>query len=114
MVILVPNFHKGLSNCNFTSLEKRRSDGAESSKLKRNKKATVPKPTGTQAAASSSVNSNQVGEKIWQREKDRQALAMNKLKAIETLKRSRGRGKRLPRPTPLPEARLSDSDSSSS
>ena len=102
-----------LSTVHFS--EKRRHEGSGSSAaLKKNKKERQLKTNEDPSPGSSNGNNSLGDEKILQREKDRQILAMNKLKAIETLKRSRGRGKRLPQRAPLPQARLSDSDSSSS
>ena len=72
--------------------------------------AKTPRKTIDQTEPSTSANA-EAPEIIWQKEKDRQQLGLNKLKAIEILKKSRGRGKCPVKRFIQPKVQLSESDS---
>jgi len=110
--------HKADFGVDLESNESQPNSTAESDSGKKRRKpitsskssAKTPRKTIDQTEPSTSANA-EAPEIIWQKEKDRQQLGLNKLKAIEILKKSRGRGKCPVKRFIQPKVQLSESDS---
>lgn len=110
--------HKADFGVDLESNESQSNSTAESDSGKKRRKpitsskssAKTPRKTIDQTEPSTSANA-EAPEIIWQKEKDRQQLGLNKLKAIEILKKSRGRGKCPVKRFIQPKVQLSESDS---
>jgi len=110
--------HKADFGVDLESNESQSNSTAESDSGKKRRKpitsskssAKTPRKTIDQTEPSTSANA-EAPEIIWQKEKDREQLGLNKLKAIEILKKSRGRGKCPVKRFIQPKVQLSESDS---
>ena len=96
----------------FSCIEKRKQQREHNVANKKLKKAARPSTSASnEPTTSTSGESSQTSEIIWQKESDKKKIAANKLKAIELFNRSKGRAKRPMIRSASSRAELSESDS---